>query len=76
VAPFLQRVHDRLGVRGEPAPAVRRRIGRILGSRAAVVRWGPEAGEEFLVRNDGDIRAALPLFARLPELLGPAPGTR
>jgi len=76
VAPFLQRVHVRLGVRGEPAPALRSRIGRILGSRAAVVRWGPEAGEEFLIRNDGDIQAALPLFPRLSELLGPAEGTR
>lgn len=76
VVPFLQRVHERLGVRSEAAPALRGRIGRILGSRAAVVRWGPEAGEEFLLRNDGDIRAALPLFARLSELLGPAEGTR
>jgi carboxyl-terminal processing protease len=76
VAPFLQRVHDRLGVRGDPAPMLRSRIGRILGSRAAVARWGPEAGEEFLIRNDGDIRAALPLFARLPELLAPPSGTR
>lgn len=76
VVPFLARVRDRLGVRGEPTPAVRSRLGRILGSRAATVRWGPEAGEDFLVRNDGDIRAALPLFARLPELLAGPVGTR
>jgi hypothetical protein len=41
-----------------------------------VVRWGPEAGEDFLVRNDGDIRTALPLFGRLPELLAAPTGTR
>jgi hypothetical protein len=76
VTPFLARVRDRLGVRGEPAPEVRSRLGRILGSRAAVVRWGPEAGEDFLVRNDGDIRASVPLFARLPELLAAPAGTR
>lgn len=69
VAPFLARVHDRLGVRADPAPPLRGRLGRILGSRAAQVRWGPDAAEDFLLRNDGDIRAALPLFARLPELL-------
>ena len=76
VTPFLTRVRDRLGVRGEPAPEVRSRLGRILGSRAAVVRWGPEAGDEFLVRNDGDIRVAVSLFARLPELLSGPAGTR
>jgi hypothetical protein len=69
VTPLLARVHSRLGVRGELAPAVRSRLGRILGSRAAAVRWGQEASEEFLVRNDSDIRDAVPLFARLPELL-------
>jgi hypothetical protein len=76
VTPFLARVRDRLGVRGEPAAGVRSRLGRILGSRAAVVRWGPEAGEDFLMRNDGDIRASVPLFARLPELLAAPAGTR
>jgi carboxyl-terminal processing protease len=76
VVPFLRRVQVRLGVRGEPVPPVRSRIGRILASRAALVRWGPEAGEEFLIRNDGDIQAALPLFARLPELLAAPAGTR
>jgi hypothetical protein len=76
VTPFLARVRDRLGVHGDPSPALRSRLGRILGSRAALVRWGPDAGEAFLVQNDGDIRAAVPLFAKLPELLrGPA-GTR
>lgn len=76
VTPYLQRVHQRLGVVGEPSPDVRARLGRILGGRAAMIRWGPEAGEEFLVRNDGDIRAALPLFARLPDLLAAPAGTR
>jgi hypothetical protein len=76
VAPLLARVRDRLEVHGEPPPAVRSRLGRILGSRAAMVRWGPEAGEDFLVRNDGDIQASVPLFARLPELLAAPAGPR
>jgi carboxyl-terminal processing protease len=69
VAPLLASARDRLGVHGEPPPAVRSRMGRILGSRVAMVRWGPEAGEDFLVRNDGDIQVSVPLFARLSELL-------
>lgn len=76
VTPFLARVHERLALRGDLPPALRSRLGRILGARAAMVRWGPDAGEDFLVRNDGDIRTALPLFARLPELLAAPAGTR
>jgi hypothetical protein len=33
------------------------------------VRWGPDARDEFLVRNDPDVRAAADYFRRLPELL-------
>jgi carboxyl-terminal processing protease len=76
VTPFLARVRDRLGVHAQPAPEVRSRLGRILGSRVAAIRWGPAAGEEFLVQNDGDIQAAVPLFARLPELLSGSAATR
>jgi carboxyl-terminal processing protease len=76
VTPFLARVRDRLGVHAQPAPAVRSRLGRILGSRVAAIRWGPAAGEEFLMENDGDIQAAVPLFARLPELLSGSAATR
>jgi len=76
VTPFLARVRDRLGVHAQPAPEVRGRLGRILGSRVAAIRWGPAAGEEFLVQNDGDIRAAVPLFAKLPELLSGSAATR
>jgi hypothetical protein len=45
------------------------RIGRNLALRVAEVRWGPDARDEFLVRNDPDIRAAADYFRRLPELL-------
>ena len=50
-----------------------RRLARILAARAADVRWGPEAREEFIVRNDGTIRAAFERFPRLRELLAPKP---
>ena len=73
VVPFLAGVRDRLGVRREPTLEVRARLGRILGARVAAVRWGSEARERFLLHNDADVQAAVPLFARLPELLeGPA----
>jgi carboxyl-terminal processing protease len=70
VAPFLERVRSGLKVEALP-PASRARIGRILASRAAAVRWGEDAGDEFLVRNDADIRRTLSEFARIPGLLKP-----
>ena len=48
------------------------RIGRNLAVRVAEVRWGPDARDEFLVRNDPDVGAAADYFRRLPEpLSGP-----
>jgi hypothetical protein len=35
-----------------------------------MIRWGPEAAEEFFVHNDGDIQAALSYFPRIQDLLG------
>ena len=73
VPPFLARVRSRLGVAAVTDSLLDRRLARILASRAAEVRWGPDAREEFLVRNDGTIRAASERFPRLRELLAPAP---
>jgi len=46
-----------------------KRLARILASRAAEVRWGPDAREEFLIRNDRTIRVAMEQFSGLYELL-------
>jgi len=73
VAPFLARVRARLGVAAHTDSLLDRRLARILASRVAEVRWGPDALEEFIVRNDGTIRAARDRFPRLRELLAPAP---
>jgi carboxyl-terminal processing protease len=73
VPPFLQRVRTRLGVAAVTDSLLERRLALILAARAAEVRWGPDAREEFLVRNDGAIHAAMERFPRLRELLAPAP---
>src|SRR5258706_522708 len=73
VPPFLGRVRNRLGVAAVTDSLLDRRLARILAARAADVRWGPEAREEFIVRNDGTIRAAFERFPRLHELLAPKP---
>ena len=69
VNPFLERVRSRFHVAAQPDSMLAARIGRNLALRVAEVRWGPDARDEFLVRNDPDIRAAADYFRRLPELL-------
>ena len=71
--PFLGRVRARLQVAAQVDTALENRIGRILALRAAEVRWGPDARDEFLVRNSADVRTAIGYFAQLPALLA-APG--
>jgi len=73
VPPFLARVRSRLGVAAVTDSLVDRRLARILAARVAEVRWGTDAREEFLLRNDGTIRAASERFPRLRELLATAP---
>jgi hypothetical protein len=51
---------------------IERRLATILAVRVATVRWGPDARDEFLVRNDGTIRLATEQFPRLRELLAPS----
>jgi hypothetical protein len=69
LAPFLERVRSRLQVAPTLDAATRTRMAYILAARAAEVRWGQEGLEEFIVRNDADILAALGYFPRLPILL-------
>jgi hypothetical protein len=45
-------------------------LGRILARPEAGVRCGPDAGDEFLVRNDPDIQAAMGYWDRLGSLRG------
>jgi carboxyl-terminal processing protease len=69
--PFLARVRSRLGVVAPTDSLLDRRLSRILAARVAEVRWGPEARDEFLIRNDGAIRVAVAQFPHLQELLAP-----
>jgi carboxyl-terminal processing protease len=71
VPPFLARVRARFGVAAQPDSSVERRLARIMAARASEVRWGPDAREEFVLRNDPDVQAALAHFPRLPQLLAP-----
>jgi len=71
--PFLGRVRARLHVAAQVDTALENRIGRVLALRAAEVRWGPEARDEFLVRNTADVRTAIGYFPQLAALLA-APG--
>ncbi|HTG85182.1 MAG TPA: S41 family peptidase [Gemmatimonadales bacterium] len=69
VKPFMDRVHSRLQVTVEPDSALSARVGRILAYRVTEVRWGPEALDEMLLRNDPDIRAASNYTNRISEEL-------
>lgn len=69
--PFLSRVRTRLGVSAVTDSLLDQRLARILATRVAEVRWGPDAREEFLLRNDRTVRVALDQFPRLSELLQP-----
>jgi carboxyl-terminal processing protease len=69
VAPFLERVRSKLQVTAQPDSALASRLGRILAYRASEVRWGPQAAEEFLLRNDPDLRAAGNYTNRINEEL-------
>lgn len=71
LAPFLSRVRARLHVAAPTDSLLEGRLARILAARAAEVRWGPDAREEFIVRNDPTIRTAVEQFATLGEQLAP-----
>ena len=71
--PFLTRVRTRLDVAAVTDSLLERRLARILAARAAEVRWGSDAREEFVIRNDRTIRVAVDQFPVLRERLGPPP---
>ena len=71
LAPFLERVRDRLHVNAQPDSLQTERITLMLAARAADERWPPDGGQEVYVRNDPAIRLALTYFPRLPDLLAP-----
>jgi hypothetical protein len=68
---FLARVRTRLSVAAPTDSLLEKRLARILAARVAEVRWGSDAWEEFLVRNDPTIRVAVEQFPRLRALLSP-----
>ncbi len=53
----------------QPDSLLAERIALLLAARAATVRWPPDGGDELLLRNDPDIRAAVGYFPRLAERL-------
>lgn len=69
--PFLSRVRSKLHVAAPTDSLLAGRLARILATRVAEVRWGQDAREEFLIRNDPTIRVAVEQFATLPEQLAP-----
>ncbi len=69
VTPFVERVHSRFHVTAQPDSMLAARIARNLAIRVAEVRWGTDARDELIVRNDPDVRAALDSFPRLQQLL-------
>ncbi len=73
VTPFVSHVRTGLGIRVDPDPPLRGRMGRLLAARAASVRWGDDVAEDLLIAHDADIRAALKEFPRLPQLLRQEP---
>ncbi|HYT64309.1 MAG TPA: S41 family peptidase [Gemmatimonadales bacterium] len=72
--PFLSRVRARLSVSAATDSLLDQRLARILAARAAEVRWGPDAREEFVLRNDRTIRVATEQFPRLRALLAAPKG--
>jgi carboxyl-terminal processing protease len=70
---FLDRARTRLGVEARPDSALEALILRHLAQRAAMVRWGVEAGHRFAVAHDPDVRAAVDHLPRLSTLLSPGP---
>jgi carboxyl-terminal processing protease len=68
--PFLARVREHLHATAMPDSALSARLSRILALRATEVRWGVDAGADFLLRSDPDVRSAMGYWPRLDTLLG------
>jgi len=69
--PFLARTRTGLQAAAVPDGPQAARITRNLAYRVTEVRWGADAGLQFLLRNDLDYRAAVATFPRLTSLLAP-----
>lgn len=69
VTPLLRQAGATLGVTVQADSAVRARIGRILATRVAEVNWGAEAGEDFRLTVDPDVRLAVLQFPAMKRLL-------
>ncbi len=69
--PFLARTRAGLQAAAIPDAPQAARITRNLAYRVTEVRWGPDAGLQFLLKNDLDYRAAVATFPRLTALLAP-----
>ena len=73
VPPFLARVRAGLGVAAQTDSATERFLSRILAARAAEVRWGADAADEFLLRTDATVLVAASSFPKLRSLLAAPP---
>jgi carboxyl-terminal processing protease len=73
VGAFLLRVRGLFGIVAATDSALEARLARILATRVAEVRWGPDARDEFLLRNDPAIRLAQRQFPHLGEMLASPP---
>jgi carboxyl-terminal processing protease len=69
VDPFLARVRSRLGVAAEADSGQMERLARRLAVRAAEVRWGADARDEFLLKHDPVVALGVAQFANLAALL-------
>lgn len=69
VPPFLARVRSGLDVAAPADSIIERSLSRQLAARATEVRWGADAFDEFLLRTDPTVTAALTYFPRLTALL-------
>lgn len=73
VPPFLARVRSGLGITAQVDSAGEQWISRLLAARAAEVRWGADAYDEFVVRTDPTVQLAVASFPRLTALLAAPP---
>ena len=73
VPPFLARVRSGLGIAAQTDSASEHWVSRLLAARAAEVRWGADAYDEFVVRTDPTVQLAVASFPRLATLLAAPP---
>lgn len=71
--PFLNRVRSRFHIAAQTDSLLDRLLAANLAYEVALVRWGPDAGEEFVLRNSADIRVALENFPKIRALLSSPP---